>query len=75
MNEAIGAMPTFHQQTRILVLSASVDEAVLKDWGSCDIAGYVVKDGGIEELRPAVKAVLAGQTYFSPGVLSAIEKG
>lgn len=75
VRDALQMIPRLWKQTRILVVSASVDEAVLKDWGSCDIAGYVVKDGGVEELRPAVQAVLAGQTYFSPGVLSAIEKG
>ncbi len=75
VRDALQMIPRLSKQTHILVISASVDEAVLKDWGSCDIAGYVVKDGGVEELRPAVQAVLAGQTYFSPGVLSAIEKG
>jgi DNA-binding NarL/FixJ family response regulator len=75
VRDALQMIPRLWEQTRILVVGASVDEAVLKDWGSCGIAGYVVKDGGIEELRPAIKAILAGQAYFSPGVFSAIEKG
>lgn len=75
VRDALQMIPRLWNQTRILVVSSSVEEAVLKDWGTCTIAGYVVKDGGVEELRPAIKAVLAGQTYFSPGVLSAIEKG
>ncbi len=75
VRDALQMIPRLWKQTRILVISAAVDEASLKDWGTCEIAGYVVKDGGVEELRPAVKAVLAGQTYFSPGVFSAIEQG
>ena len=75
VRDALQMIPRLWKQTRILVVSAAVDEAALKDWGTCNIAGYVVKDGGIDELRPAIKAVLAGQTYFSPGVFSAIEKG
>lgn len=75
VRDALQMIPRLWKQTRILVVSAAVDEAALKDWGACEIAGYVVKDGGIDELRPAIKAVLAGQPYFSPGVFSAIEKG
>jgi DNA-binding NarL/FixJ family response regulator len=75
VRDALQMIPRLWERTRILVVSASVDEPVLRDWGTCDIAGYVVKDGGVEELRPAINAVLAGQTYFSPGVFSAIERG
>ncbi|MFQ5806317.1 MAG: LuxR C-terminal-related transcriptional regulator [Phycisphaerae bacterium] len=75
VHDAVQMIPRLRKQTRILVASASVDEAVLKDWGRCGIDGYVVKDGGVEELRPAVVAVLMGKSYFSAGVREAIEKG
>ena len=75
IRDAVQMIPRLRKQTRILVASASVDEAVLKDWGRCGIDGYVVKDGGIEELRPAITAVLEGRPYFSAGVREAIEKG
>jgi two-component system nitrate/nitrite response regulator NarL len=75
VRDAILMIPRLRRETRVLVASASVDEAVLKDWGRCGIAGYVVKDGGMEELRPAIDAVLAGRTYFSAGVRDAIEGG
>lgn len=75
VRDAVQMIPRLRRQTRILVASASVDETVLRDWGRCGIAGYVVKDAGTEELRPAIQAVLAGRSYFSAGVREAIEKG
>ena len=75
VRDAVQMIPRLRKQTRILVASASVDAAVLQDWGRCGIAGYVVKDGGTEELRPAISAVLAGKTYFSAGVREVIESG
>jgi len=75
VRDAILMIPRLRRETRVLVASVSVDEAVLRDWGRCGIAGYVVKDGGVVELRPAIDAVLAGATYFSAGVREAIEHG
>ncbi len=75
VRDALQMIPRLWKQTCILAVSASVDEVVLKEWGTCNLAGYVVKDGGVEELRSAIVAVLAGRTYFSAGVFSAIEKG
>jgi DNA-binding NarL/FixJ family response regulator len=75
VRDAIQMIPRLRKETRILVVSASMDEAVLKDWGRCEIHGYVVKDGDLEELRPAIEAVLSGRTYFSKGVREAIQAG
>ena len=75
VRDAVQMIPRLRKETRVLVAGASVDESALTDWGRCDIAGYVVKDGGTEELKPAIEAVLAGKRYFSPGVRAAIEKG
>jgi DNA-binding NarL/FixJ family response regulator len=75
VRDAIQMIPRLRKQTRILVASASVDEGVLKEWGRCGIDGYVVKDGGVEELRPAIAAVLVGREYYSAGVHEAIEGG
>ena len=75
VRDAVHMIPRLRNETRLLVVSASVDEATLRDWGRCDIAGYVVKEGGIEELRPAINAVLDGERYYSLGVRAAIEEG
>ena len=75
IRDAVQMIPRLRKQTRLLVVSASVDEMVLRDWGRCDIAGYAVRDGGVGELQLAVKAILDGGTYYSPGVRAAIEEG
>jgi two-component system nitrate/nitrite response regulator NarL len=75
VHDAVQMIPRLRKQTRILVASAAVDATALKDWGRCGIDGYVVKDGGVDELRPAIAAVLAGKPYFSAGVREAIDKG
>jgi len=75
VQDAIQMISRLRKQTRILVAGAAVDEHILKDWGRCELHGYVVKDGGLDELRPALAAVLAGREYFSPGVREAIERG
>ncbi len=61
--------------TRVPVVSASVDTGALHEWGRCGISGYVVKDGGLTELRTALAAICAGRPYYSAGVQEALEKG
>jgi two-component system nitrate/nitrite response regulator NarL len=63
------------KQARVLVVGAAVDPAAVRVWAACAIHGYVVKDGGIDELRAALKAVLAGKSYFSEGVRDVILNG
>jgi two-component system nitrate/nitrite response regulator NarL len=75
VRDAVQMIPRLRKTTRVLIVSASVEEAILKDWAQCDIAGYAVKDGGIEELRPAIESILAGQTFYSAGVREVIEEG
>jgi DNA-binding NarL/FixJ family response regulator len=69
---AVQMIPRLRKQTRVLVTGASVDESVLRDWGRCPISGYIVKDGGCDELRLAIETVLGGQDYYSAGVREAI---
>ena len=75
VRDAIQMIPRLRRTAHILILGASLDENALADWGQCGISGYVVKDGGIDELRPAIAAVLVGDTYFSDGMRELIEKG
>ncbi len=72
---AVQMIPRLCKDTRVLVVSASMDDLALRDWGRCGITGYVVKDGGLDELRTAIEAVRHKRAYFSPGVREAIEKG
>ena len=74
VRDSLEMIPRLCQETRILAISTSVDEHRLQEWRGCELAGYCVKDGGVEELREALEAVLAGRTYFSVGVLEILER-
>lgn len=72
--DAVQMVRRLRRETRVLIVSASVDLSVLSAWGACEIDGYVVKDGGVEELDRAIRGVLGGSTYFSAGVEAVIAK-
>ena len=59
----------------IIAVSAAHERRELEPWGRCPLRGYVKKQGGLEELRTAILAVLAGREYFSPGTRNAIMRG
>ncbi|MBU0637372.1 MAG: response regulator transcription factor [Planctomycetes bacterium] len=73
--EAVQMIARLRPETAILVLSAAVEPRQVQAWGTCPISGYVVKDGGLEDLRAALKAVLAGGRFFSDGVRAALRSG
>jgi DNA-binding NarL/FixJ family response regulator len=56
----------------IIVVSAAVEPTQVESWSHCPLHGYVVKDGGLEELRAAINAVLASREYFSAGIREAL---
>ena len=70
--EAAQMISRLQPSTRILVMGTAVDPLVLHPWSRCRIHGYVVKGGGLEELRMALKAVVDHRQYFSEGVRHAI---
>lgn len=57
-----------NREIQILVVSGALDAAAVHAWSSCDIHGYVVKDGGIDELAAALDAIADGRRYFSGSV-------
>lgn len=75
VRDALQMIPRLRRQTRILIVSASVDEPSLQAWGFCNFDGYVVKGGGVAELASAVTAVGEGREYFSAGVHDAVASG
>lgn len=66
--EAARMIPRLHPGTRVLVLSRMFDFMQIRAWSSCPLDGFVLKDGGLPELRQALEALFAGQPYFSAGV-------
>lgn len=53
---------------RIVVVGASVDPMHIQAWSRCTIHGYVVKDGGVAELKAALQAATQKRPYYSEGV-------
>lgn len=52
--------------TTIVFLTMHKDEATFNAILNAGVKGYVVKDGAANEIVGAIKAVAAGQSYFSP---------
>lgn len=65
--ESVEMIPRLRPESRIVVLSAVVDPSSVAVWADCRLSGYVVKDGGLAELKAAVSTVLGGGEYFSEG--------
>jgi DNA-binding NarL/FixJ family response regulator len=55
-----------HSPTAVVFLTMHKDEATFNAVLSAGVKGYVVKDGAANEIVGAIKAVAAGQSYFSP---------
>jgi len=73
--DAVQMIVRLQPEARVVVISAAVEPHQLESWGRCPLHGYVVKDGGIEELRAALVAVVAGRQYFSAGTRGALDRG
>lgn len=70
--DAVRMIPRLSPEARILVISAAVEPNLLSGWAECKLQGYVVKDGGLPELRNAVEALAVGREFYSAGVRSAL---
>jgi DNA-binding NarL/FixJ family response regulator len=55
-------------RTRLVILSMHSDEKHVAQALRLGVAGYVLKDSFVDELPVLVRAVMAGETYLSPGI-------
>lgn len=63
-------------QIRILALSMSGEDDIVTEMiNDADIAGYVLKNIGKQELVAAIEKIAAGGIYFSEEVLAALGRG
>ncbi len=53
-------------RTRVVILSMHSDEAYVVEALRAGASAYVLKESGAEELVRAIRAVAAGERYFSP---------
>ncbi len=59
-------------RTRVLALSMHSDGRYVRGMLQAGARGYILKDCAAEELTHAIRTVMAGQVYVSPGVTGAI---
>ena len=59
-----------HPDTRIVMLTATTDDAVLREAIQAGCSGYLSKSAAIEELMLAVRAAHRGEALISPAMLS-----
>ena len=60
---------------RIIILSALNDRQHLEDALKAGVAGYILKVNAVSELIRAIRAVVLGQTFFSPEVSTVLAGG
>jgi DNA-binding NarL/FixJ family response regulator len=59
-------------RTRVLALSMHSDGRYVRGMLQAGARGYILKDCAAEELTHAIRTVMAGQVYVSPGVTGTI---
>jgi DNA-binding NarL/FixJ family response regulator len=59
---------------KILALSMQSDSRFVAQMLSVGASGYLLKDCAFEELSRAIRTVIDGQTYLSPGITSQVIK-
>ena len=60
--------------TRVLALSMHSDSRYVKGMLKAGASGYMLKDCAAEELILAIRTVVSGRTYVSPGIAGVIVK-
>jgi two-component system response regulator NreC len=70
--ELAGRLCVSRPDTKVLILSAHADTAVVREALRAGVAGFLVKAGATEELVRAIRAIAAGEVYFCPQVATLI---
>jgi len=66
--EATRQILSSHPSVKILALSIHENKQFVEAMVQAGASGYVLKDDTFSDLTRAIRAVAAGQTYFSPGL-------
>jgi len=72
--EATRLIRTALPGTRVLALSMHADRRFVVEILKQGAMGYVLKDAAFEELSQAIRQVMKGQLYLSPGIASLVVK-
>jgi DNA-binding NarL/FixJ family response regulator len=64
--DAADQIAALRLDTKVVILSMHQDEEYVKRALKSGVAGYLLKDAGIEELEIAIRAVARGESFLSP---------
>ena len=70
--EAIRQMATFAPRSRVLVLTASDEDADVMDAIMAGACGYLLKDASITELLAGIRAAAEGESLVSPAIAAKV---
>ncbi len=70
--EATKAIKKHHAGTKVLILTIHENEEYVYQMIRAGANGYVLKDAGKKELIAAVRTIVAGERFFSPGISNLI---
>jgi DNA-binding NarL/FixJ family response regulator len=63
------------QRLKVIVISMQTDETLVEGILKAGASGYLAKDSSFDELTTAVRAVLQGQNYLTPGITKTVIRG
>jgi two-component system response regulator NreC len=63
--EAARQLRDISHKTRVIALSAYIDEAYIRDMLDAGVVGYIVKSGAAKDLIQAIRIASRGRVYFS----------
>lgn len=66
--EAVSQISQFLPSARIIILSIHRDKRFVTSAIRLGVAGYLVKEGAVEELVDAIEAIAGGKRYISPAL-------
>jgi len=61
--------------TKVVILTMHSNEEYVLRALRAGVAGFLLKDAGTDELEGAIRAVMRGETYLSPGVSKKVVEG
>lgn len=70
--KTVEALQNHHPEVRVLVLSASKKRSQVLSLLKAGVSGYVLKEDNPDELIQAIRAVAAGEEWFSPSIANVL---
>ncbi len=67
-----GLLRTLSPELRVIILSVHDEPVAVQECLAAGAKGFVLKRTAVDDLIPAVEAVLSGETYVSPSVQAGV---